>query len=273
MPVSMTSLMDFMLWMGIMDDGWRTTRGASALIAVRQPFYGKLVVEETHMGECHGDAILVAGVDDMVVADATASLCDKLYTAAVGTLDVVAEGEESIRSQGHARVLGDPCLALLAGQRFGLFGKELLPCAVAEDVLGLVADIEVDAVVAVCTANLLLEWQIHDLRVLAQPPFVSLASCQSGAVDAALLTGSDTDGLSVLDVADRVALRIFQRDESDDQVALSLGVNVLFFVGMSSKSDGSSRRTSLRPCSKVTPNTCLRSMGAGGVGGSIWMTQ
>lgn len=205
-----------------MDDGWRTTRGASALIAVRQPFYGKLVVEETHMGECHGDAILVAGVDDMVVADATASLCDKLHAAAMGTLDVVAEGEESIRSQGHARVLGDPCLALLAGQWFGLLGEELLPCAVAEDVLGLVADIEVDAVVAVCTANLLLEWQVHDLRVLAQPPFVSLASCQSGAVDAALLTSSDTDGLSVLDVADGVALRIFQRDEGDDQVALSL---------------------------------------------------
>ena len=34
-----------------------------------------------------------------------------------------------------------------------------------------------------------------------------------------MLAGTDTDGLSVLNVADWVALRIFQCDKGDDQVA------------------------------------------------------
>ena len=41
------------------------------------------------------------------------------------------------------------------------------------------------------------------------------------------------------------------------------GVNVLFFVGISSNNDSSARSILLRPCSKVMPKTCLCSMGAG----------
>ena len=43
----------------------------------------------------------------------------------------------------------------------------------------------------------------------------------------ALLSGADADCLSVFDVADRVALRIFQRDQSDDQVAFGFVREVL----------------------------------------------
>ena len=57
-----------------------------------------LVVEQSHAREGHGDAILVAGHDDMVVTDRAASLGNEFYTALVGTLNVVAEGEESIRA-------------------------------------------------------------------------------------------------------------------------------------------------------------------------------
>ena len=42
-------------------------------------------------------------------------------------------------------------------------------------------------------------------------------------MNAALLSRADADGLSVLGVAHGVALRIFQRDERDAQVADSLG--------------------------------------------------
>ena len=166
-PVSMTSLMDFMLWMGIMDDGWRTTRGARALIAVRQPFYGKLVVEETHMGECHGDAILVAGVDDMVVADATASLCDKLYTAAMGTLDVVAKGEERVRAQCHVGHLIQPCTFLFLGKyrRFNLNG--FLPHTVCQHIHVLVTDVNVNGVIAVSTLDAVHKLQVQHLGSLA----------------------------------------------------------------------------------------------------------
>ena len=53
-------------------------------------------------------------------------------------------------------------------------------------------------------------------------------------MDAALLAGAHADGLTVLDVADRVGLGVFQGDEADDQVnfgalgqLLVLGDNVL----------------------------------------------
>ena len=57
-----------------------------------------LMMEQSYAGECHGDAVLVAGHDNMVVADAAASLGNELYATLVGTLDVVTEGEERIRA-------------------------------------------------------------------------------------------------------------------------------------------------------------------------------
>ena len=83
-------------------------------------------------------------------------------------------------------------------------------------------DIHIDGVVAVGTADTIDEGQVHHFRMLAQPPDVGLVTCQTGAVDTALLTGTDTDGLTVLHVADRVRLRILQGDQGDDQVALGL---------------------------------------------------
>ena len=41
-------------------------------------------------------------------------------------------------------------------------------------------------------------------------------------MNTALLSGADTDGLSILDVAHRVGLRVLQRDERDFQVAACL---------------------------------------------------
>ena len=56
----------------------------------------KLMVEQSYARECHGDAILVTSHNDMVVAHRAAGLGNKLHTALVGTLDIVAKGEESI---------------------------------------------------------------------------------------------------------------------------------------------------------------------------------
>ena len=67
--------------------------------------------------------------------------------------------------------------------------------------------------------------------MLAQPPDIGLVTSQTGTVNAALLSGTDTDGLSVLDVANRVRLRIFQRDEGDNQVALGLRCKGLVLRG------------------------------------------
>ena len=137
-------------------------------------------------------------------------------------LHIVAEGEEGVAAQADAAQLGYPLLFLFAGERLGLPGEELLPCSFAQHVVGLVANVEVDGVVAVGAADALFEWQCHHLRALAQPPDVGLLSGQSGAVDAALLTGTDADGLSVFHVADGVRLRVFQCDKGDNEVATGL---------------------------------------------------
>ena len=178
-----------------------------------------LVMEETNAGEGHGDAVLVASHDDMVVANGTSGLGDELHTALVSSLHVVTEWEESVAAQGYARVLGNPLLFLFAREHFGLHLEELLPLALGQHVVVVVRDVDVDGVVAVGAADAVDEWQCHHFRMLAQPPDVGLVASQTSAVDAALLSGSDTDGLSVLDVADGVGLRVFQRDERNDEVA------------------------------------------------------
>ena len=54
------------------------------------------MVEQSHACEGHSDAVFVAGHDDMIIADRATSLGDKLHTALMGTLDIVAKGEEGI---------------------------------------------------------------------------------------------------------------------------------------------------------------------------------
>ena len=164
-----------------------------------------LMMEKTDTGECHSNAVFVASHDNMIVANRATSLGNELYATLMGTLNVVAKGEESIRTQSHLRVLGNPLFLLSQGQHLGLLGEELLPGSVAQHVVVLVLrDVNVDGVVAIGTTDTLLERQAHHLRMLAQPPNISLVASQTGTVDTALLTSTDTDGLAVLDVADRV---------------------------------------------------------------------
>ena len=59
------------------------------------------------------------------------------------------------------------------------------------------------------------EGQVQHLRRLSQPPVVRLRARQTGAVDSGLLPGPDSDRLPVLDVANRVGLRILQSDQGD----------------------------------------------------------
>ena len=92
-------------------------------------------------------------------------------------------------------------------------------------------DVYVDGVVAVGATDAVNEREVHHLRVLTQPPDVGLVASQTCTVDTALLSGADTDGLTVLDVAYRVRLCVLQSDERDDEVADSLGCEVLCLCG------------------------------------------
>ena len=56
------------------------------------------MVEQTDACKRHGDAVFVAGFNDIVVTHRAACLGDVLYAALVRALDVVAEGEESVRA-------------------------------------------------------------------------------------------------------------------------------------------------------------------------------
>ena len=115
------------------------------------------MVEQTNVCERHGDAVLVASLDDIIVTDATASLSYVLYATLVSTLDVVAEWEEGIATEANACILSNPSFLLLTGQWLRLLCEELFPNTILKYVFPLVRDIDIDGVVAVGTANLLLE--------------------------------------------------------------------------------------------------------------------
>ena len=150
-----------------------------------------LMMEQTYTCEGHGDTVFVASHDHMVIANATTCLSDILHATLVGTLNIVAEGEEGITAQTYLGVLGNPLFLLGQGQHLGLLREELLPSTVAQYVVVLVfRDIYINGVVAVGTTDTLLERQGEHFGVLAQPPDVGLLTCQTGTVDTALLTGT-----------------------------------------------------------------------------------
>ena len=188
-------------------------------------------MEQTNAGEGHCYSVFVAGLDDIVVAYRASGLSYILNAALVCTLNVVAEREECVAAQSHLGVLGYPFLLLLHGQHFGFLLEEPLPCSFGQHVVVLVADIHVDGVVAVSAAYAVNERQVHHFRMLAQPPYVGLVACQTCAVYAALLSGTDAYGLSVLHVAYRVALSVLQRDKTYYKVALSLFGECLVLCG------------------------------------------
>ena len=149
----------------------------------------------------------------------------------MSALDVVAEGEECIAAQRHAAVLCYPLLLLFACQRFRLLLEEHLPCTLAKNVVIVVADVNINSIVAVGAADVVNKRQRHHLRMLAQPPDVSLVARETSAMDAALLTSADAYRLSVLHVAYRVALRIFQCYQRYDEVATRLLAECLVLCG------------------------------------------
>ena len=118
------------------------------------------------------------------------------------------------------RRLLQPRLLLLCRKHGRQLLEHALPVVRLQQVFPLVADVDIDGIVAVRAAHLLLERQIQHLRALAQEPAVRLAAREARAVDAALLARADADGLPVIRIADRIRLRVFQRDERDEQVAL-----------------------------------------------------
>ena len=167
-------------------------------------------MEQTNSGECHCNSVFVAGFNDVVVADRTAGLCNKSDTATVSALNVVSEREERVRAESYTSQSIQPGTLFFSGERFGLFGKKLLPNTVGKHIHIIVGDIDINGVIAVRTADIGFKWEVQHLGILAQKPDVRFVSGKTSAVNTGLLTGTDADGLTVFGIANRVGLGIFR---------------------------------------------------------------
>ena len=54
------------------------------------------MMKQTNAGECHRDSVFIASVNDIVIPDTSAGLCDIVYAALVSAFDIVSKGEEGI---------------------------------------------------------------------------------------------------------------------------------------------------------------------------------
>ena len=145
------------------------------------------MVEQANAAECHGNAVFVAGVDHLLVANGAAGLHNGSHAAAMGALDVVAKREEGIAAHAHARYMAQILALFGLGKRGGLLGEGFGPHIVTDHILGVIAQIHINGVVAVGLGNVGTERQIQHLVHVAQLPVIGLLACQTGAVDAALL--------------------------------------------------------------------------------------
>lgn len=125
------------------------------------------MVEQAHTGERHDHAVFVAALYNKVVADGTAGLCDIFNSAALCSLDVVAEREECVRAERYAVYRGEICLDFLVGKRLGAGGEILLPVALGADILFVSVDVAVNDIVPVGAAYRILEGEVQDFFVLA----------------------------------------------------------------------------------------------------------
>ena len=126
------------------------------------------MVEQTHAGEGHDDAVLVALLDDQIVTDGAAGLSDVLDTGSNTALNGVSEGEESVAAQCHSIPGIQPCPLFFCGQRLGTDGEVVLPDTLSADILFVAVDVAVDDLVTAGAAQIGAEGQVQRLGMSAQ---------------------------------------------------------------------------------------------------------
>jgi len=188
------------------------------------------MVEETHAGEGHNHAVLVAFFNNEVVTDGTAGFSNVLDTGSERTLDVVCEGEECIGSKSEIVEAVEPFALFFSSERSGLFGEVVLPDTVCTNIFFVAVDVAVDYIVSFGSAHSGKERKCEGLGMLAEKPCISLGACESGAVDSGLLTCAYADRLTVDCIANGVGLGVLEGDQSNDKVALC-GCGKLLVIG------------------------------------------
>ena len=166
----------------------------------------KLVMEQSHAGEGHDHVVLIALGNNQVIADRAAGLGNIGNTGGLCPLDGVGKGEEGIAAQRYTGLCIQEGPLFLSGQGLRTGSKVILPNALSADILFVAIDVAVNHVVTAGAAQILPEGQRQGLGMLAQEPGISLAAGKTGAMNTGLLTGTYTDGLTVIGKANGVGL-------------------------------------------------------------------
>ena len=82
------------------------------------------MMEQADPGEAHGDPVLVAGLDHIIIPDRAARLRDVTNAAPVCPFHIVSEGEECVRTESHIRILLQPFLSFFSGEDRRLLRKK-----------------------------------------------------------------------------------------------------------------------------------------------------
>jgi hypothetical protein len=76
------------------------------------------MVEKSQVGVAKDHIVSISGVNDNSILDRAGSSSNVLDTRAMGTINVIGEGEEGIRGDNGIGQLVHPFLAFLGSQRF-----------------------------------------------------------------------------------------------------------------------------------------------------------
>ena len=103
------------------------------------------MVEQADSCEAHDHVVGVAGLDDVVIPDTSAGLCDILHAASESSLDVVSEGEERVGTECNIGISVKPCSLFLCSEDCGFLCEERLPLSVRQNIHVLIPYVEVYA--------------------------------------------------------------------------------------------------------------------------------
>lgn len=173
--------------------------------------------------------VLVGDLDALGVHNGTSRGTNERNTGSLAAVDIVREGEKGIRPADDTRKLGHVSFLLLNSQRRGDLVKEGSPLGVLRlrRVERRSGDEEIDGVGLIGALGALLEGERENALVVAEPPVVSLVAGETRAVDTRLLAGAKTNDGTVEGVADRVGLRVLERNRRDEEVKRRLGRKIL----------------------------------------------
>lgn len=180
-------------------------------------------MEEAQLGADIDHAVSVGNVQTVLVAGRATRCGQEACSVSGGFLDIVAEGEECVRSTDDVLEGGPMSSSLFRreGRRNLLkVGLPLLAldrvahCRALEGAL----DEEIDGIALLGPLNALLEGQRQSARVLAQPPVVDFRASQPCAMDPRLLPGSETHNLAVQRIGHGVGLGVLEREGGDNHV-------------------------------------------------------